>query len=704
MIVHATDDPTDVPVEILESSSSLNLATLPQLTTDMENDKTMHKTHLVECRIEGHEIQKRLSLRKKALDPLRYLPDNGGVESYFTIAVYIKEDENAMEPQRHVVQRSYKQFRSLHLKLMKTYPKSNLPRDFPTMRHNKKLNDEYIEIKCNELTRYLAQLMQIPQIKASKMLHEFLETVTAIEDSSDDECGLIIPSRMLEGLPGTIVTVRAGQSFSVTLPLDTVGDVASWQFMTKKHNIGFSATFEGQMIRAYSREGADMKPVKGFYRSMTPGTCTLTWDNTYTWSKAKVLIYWAEVESQNGPLPLNGQRQVSSASVVAQDKDLPAESIEATRRGSGEASDSMDVDNRRMGFIEHSRSNTMHPRYLMNTSISLLSKPFVHGHVGNQDGSAHGKTRNMIPRTISKLANMNARELQRSNSSRQLEMKAGFLIIQRSVKFRGRNWYRKWFVLDLRKCVLRYYDSEAAARRGLSLAKLNLSNKHASLAVTSSVTLDAAPTPYMFLICTKKHSWNICASSQSECNEWESAISTAILAFQCSQRGRKSKKAVGKTECSTSLRKETSFRESEDDESSRSGACTDTKESAVATSNYQDPDKPLDRIEVFDEDDDGLDNKDGSFDDDNDDESESDSDDELHEDDNDIEVVQPGMKTTLPTNSRTESIGDLPELHNLLVEWKFGFAAVLNLSLLFYLEHSNDNELEASLSTKPKLA
>ncbi|KAL3671284.1 hypothetical protein V7S43_003216 [Phytophthora oleae] len=675
------------------------------------------KKQLVACRIEGHKIQKRLSPKKKALDPLRYLPDGGGYYALFTIAAYFEAEGDEATERRHVVQRSYKQFRTLHSRLLKTYPKSKLPKDLPSMR-NKRYDNEYIEEKRNELTQYMAQLMQIPEVKASNVLRGFLEASTAVEDSSDDEDGLLVPSRMLEGLPGTIVTVRAGQSFSVTLPLSTVGDVASWQFTTKKHNIGFSATFEGEMIRAYSREGADVKPVKGFYRCTTSGTCTLTWDNTYTWSKAKVLIYWAEVESQNGTTQHNGQCPSPNTTIASLD-GTAATDLESVLTGSG--SDAMDVDtgSRRMGFIEHSRSNSMHPRRLVNSSISLLSKPFVHGNGGNEDGSSPGKTRHLIPRrTASSPAVAIPRDLRGSERS----MKAGSLIIQRSVKFRGRNWYRRWFVLDPRKCVLRYYDSEAAARRGLSLAKLNLTNKHASLAITSSLSLDAAPTAYMFLIRTKKHCWKICAPSQSEYNEWENAISTAILTAQLSRRSKKSKKAMLKAAKSAAVRKDSHASESED-ETPKAEAFTDTNGSAMMEmSSSLDPDRPLSPIEESDDDDDEFDHKDdGDSDDDDDDESESDSDDELHEGD-DIEVVQPIGNSHLAVERANEAIGSLPDLQDLPHEWKLGFAAVLNVALLSvhsapsalivlvlfiidwylllqYVKRASDNEQD---STKPK--
>ncbi|KAF4044855.1 Pleckstrin homology domain-containing protein [Phytophthora infestans] len=685
------------------------------MTADVE-EKSPPKggmKQLVACRIEGHKIQKRLSPKKKALDPLRYLPDGGGYYALFTIAAYFETEGDETTERRHVVQRSYKQICTLHSRLLKTYPKSNLPKDLPSMR-NKRYDNEYIEEKRNELTKYLAQLMQIPEVKASNVLRDFLEASTAAEDSSDDEDGPVAPLRMLEGLPGTIITVRAGQSFSVTLPLSAAGDIASWQFTTKKHNIGFSATFGGEMIRAYSREGADVKPITGFYRCTTPGTCTLTWDNTYTWSKGKVLIYWAEVESHNE------QNTQSHASATSQEGAVSTEKTEAAPTGSG--SDAVDVDNRRLGFIEHTRSNSMHPRHLVNSSISLLSKPFVHGH-GHDDGSAHGKSRRLIPgRTTSAPALSIPSYLQASERGPQ--MKSGSLIIQRSVKFRGRHWYRKWFVLDPRKCVLRYYDSEAAARRGLSLAKLNLTNKHASLAITSRLSLDAAPTPYMFLIRTKKHCWKICAPSQSEYNAWENAISTAILTAQLSRRGRKSKKAMVKAAKKSPLVRKDSHASESDDETPKSDMATDTNgNNEVATmGSSRDPDRPLSPIEESDDDDDDSDNKDDG-DSDDDDESESDSDDELHEGD-DIEVVPPMTDIDSPINSQDEAVGSLPDLQNLPLEWKLGLVAVFNVALLSvrsapvvvivlvlfiinwylllkYMKATKDNEMDSS-TAKPK--
>lgn len=336
----------------------------------------------------------------------------------------------------------------------------------------------------------MKQLLEPAEIRHSKTLREFLEDSHLSDDSEDEE--MSSSSKMLEGLPGTIVTVRAGQSFSVSLNLPSKGDVVSWQFTTKKHNIGFSATFNGDTIRVYSREDSQLKPIKGFYKCGAPGVCTLNWDNTYTWSKGKVLIYWAEVEqsrSASSPVAVGGAGggAGSAAGTSAQGNDTLVAN-----------------DARRSGYIEQNRNHALYPRRIVNSSISLITKPFVTG------------------------------------KSNQQQYKSGSLIVERNIKFRGRNWYRKWFVLDTRKCILRYYDSESAARKGLSMSKLNLNHKNASLAVTSGE--EAVPTPYMFIARTRKRCWKICASSLTEFNEWEHAISTAILTAQLSKRRRSGNK------------------------------------------------------------------------------------------------------------------------------------------------------------------
>lgn len=81
------------------------------------------RRHLLHsCRIEGHVIQKSASPRKKALDPLRYIPERAAYYALFTLVARFEDDNNATpsgggNTNEHQVYRTYKQFRSLHTKV-----------------------------------------------------------------------------------------------------------------------------------------------------------------------------------------------------------------------------------------------------------------------------------------------------------------------------------------------------------------------------------------------------------------------------------------------------------------------------------------------------------------------------------------------------------------------------------------------------------
>lgn len=81
------------------------------------------KRHLLHsCRIEGHVIQKSASPRKNALDPLRYIPERAAYYALFTLVARFEDDNNATpsgaNTNEHQVYRTYKQFRSLHTKVV----------------------------------------------------------------------------------------------------------------------------------------------------------------------------------------------------------------------------------------------------------------------------------------------------------------------------------------------------------------------------------------------------------------------------------------------------------------------------------------------------------------------------------------------------------------------------------------------------------
>lgn len=80
------------------------------------------RRHLLQsCRIEGHVIQKSASPRKKALDPLRYIPERAAYYALFTLVARFEDDTNATtsgsNTSEHQVYRTYKQFLSLHTKV-----------------------------------------------------------------------------------------------------------------------------------------------------------------------------------------------------------------------------------------------------------------------------------------------------------------------------------------------------------------------------------------------------------------------------------------------------------------------------------------------------------------------------------------------------------------------------------------------------------
>lgn len=67
------------------------------------------KHTLVDCRIGGHTIEKCASPKKKALDPMRYMPDRATFYALFT--VHVRFEDATTDRQ---VYRTYKQLSALH--------------------------------------------------------------------------------------------------------------------------------------------------------------------------------------------------------------------------------------------------------------------------------------------------------------------------------------------------------------------------------------------------------------------------------------------------------------------------------------------------------------------------------------------------------------------------------------------------------------
>lgn len=104
---------TAAGVAAARPSGPLSSAAPPPSTTSpaaLAGDSArQHKRVLVACRLGSHTIEKCASPKKKALDPMRYMPDRAAFYALFTVHVQF---EGASTD--HQVYRTYKQLGALH--------------------------------------------------------------------------------------------------------------------------------------------------------------------------------------------------------------------------------------------------------------------------------------------------------------------------------------------------------------------------------------------------------------------------------------------------------------------------------------------------------------------------------------------------------------------------------------------------------------
>lgn len=92
------------------TASSTSAAITTEATSAAAGEPVRHaKRLLVGCRIGSHTIEKCASPKKKALDPMRYMPDRAAFYALFTVHVQF---EGASDD--HQVYRTYKQLGALH--------------------------------------------------------------------------------------------------------------------------------------------------------------------------------------------------------------------------------------------------------------------------------------------------------------------------------------------------------------------------------------------------------------------------------------------------------------------------------------------------------------------------------------------------------------------------------------------------------------
>ncbi|KDO32103.1 hypothetical protein SPRG_03321 [Saprolegnia parasitica CBS 223.65] len=321
---------------------------------------------------------------------------------YHVVFDLLVSDASTSPPE--TIHRSYAQFQALHHQLRKKYPRSPLVA-LPSMKLGR-FDSAYIQLKYPELEQFLQQLLSLECISTSDLLSRFFrEPTLAASDGSDDD-DVLPPS------DATTVTIRKGQSYSVSLEIPTAHAAVAYQFATRKHDIGFSITLNDDTLQVYSREAA----LKGLVRCPTPGLCTLTWDNSYVWHRSKVVTYHAEVVAMSPRSQSPKPRSAETSRVSDTSAETPT------------------------GYIAHVHRAPilLSPRRLVHTSMRKI--------IGWSKPEPWLKAGPMI--------------IQRRHTKLKHALLHGG----------GESWYRKWFTLDGNNGILRCYDNQASVTRVLKAA------------------------------------------------------------------------------------------------------------------------------------------------------------------------------------------------------------------------------------------
>ncbi|OQR95686.1 hypothetical protein THRCLA_07656, partial [Thraustotheca clavata] len=296
---------------------------------------------------------------------------------------------------------------------LKKYPRSSLD-PLPSLKLGR-YDSTYLEMKYAEFDAYIAHLLALDAVSTCDLLNRFLrdDSSLLVSDASDEEDAVV---------DATTVTIRKGESYSISLEVPTPNAAISYHFTTRKHDIGFTITLNEETLQVYSREVA----LKGLVRCSNAGICTLTWDNSYVWHRSKVVTYHAEIV-------LMSPRTQSPK-----------------KTGINEA---VDGNERHTGFIEHTQRTSLllSPRRLVNTSMRRI--------IGWDKHEAWLKAGSMI--------------IQRTKVKKPLVHAAD-------------TWYRKWFTLDGANGVLRCYDNQASVTREGPQARLKLAASNTSLSVADA--------------------------------------------------------------------------------------------------------------------------------------------------------------------------------------------------------------------------
>jgi hypothetical protein len=108
---------------------------------------------------------------------------------------------------------------------------------------------------------------------------------------------------LLQPLSFSKKNISAGAQFTRTLTSVAEGDTVLWKFEVEAYDISFSAYFlpaaaESELVTMAEPQRhteAFLNAVSGVYRVPGAGQVTLTWDNSFSWSRGKTVLYVAEM-------------------------------------------------------------------------------------------------------------------------------------------------------------------------------------------------------------------------------------------------------------------------------------------------------------------------------------------------------------------------------------------------------------------------
>eukprot|EP00759_Apiculatamorpha_spiralis_P025601 PhF_6_TR29045/c0_g1_i1/m.42285 len=85
------------------------------------------------------------------------------------------------------------------------------------------------------------------------------------------------------------IPIAAGQVSTKYFPM-TKGQVVSWEFCTEAHNIQFAAAYGSHNVFPMKKVDCCKEPIQGSYSAPEDGVLSLTFDNTYSWMNAKLIL------------------------------------------------------------------------------------------------------------------------------------------------------------------------------------------------------------------------------------------------------------------------------------------------------------------------------------------------------------------------------------------------------------------------------